>query len=820
LLQITQAVEDSRRTIIVLSRNYLESVWGQMEFNSAYLQSVEDKRNRVIPIIYDDIGNIDELEPELRAYLKIHTYLRWDDARFWDKLHHAMPHKRRLKHLKQTAVEMRSQTNKRGKPLSHSMVSAWVCCLSLLILLTAQASTSRNCSVSKQSSIQTQLKCPGFNVQLTLHTGRRQLEVQCSAKPDFELLRNHPNLPTMTFQELAYRDCPLPVGNLSLVEHLSTILDRSQLSAISRLFFVDNAILSEQVALDPQLFAGLGQLKVLSMKNSTRMPLDNSRLFEHLPNITWLDLRQGDGGSRVARALLRPLTQLTTLELMENELTTLPTELVSELPSLESLTLYQNKLERIERFTELPKLTSLDLTYNQLVTLQEDVLDRLPNLSQLMLRSNKLASLPSGLLRMNTKLTAFLADKQLGAGLELGDGLFARLTMLQNVSLSSCKISTLPESLFTGANQITIVNLSDNRLQSLPENLLRDLSNLKELYLQHNELINMLPDTLLHGAPQLRILNLGYNNLTTLSEQLLESQTSLEKLHLEYNQLHTIEWEAFNSQSKSLQLLNLSHNRLAMHEDGRDVVYQNGKTIYVSQTPFYNLNNVEVLDLSYNAIIRIFMDFIKYMENLISVDLSHNQIKNISYANFQFYSPNFKWLNLSSNLIAYPNFGHVDSPPRLPREIILDNNPLNCDCWSYPLLTFLQTQAKADFPLKGLQCAQPLTLRGKKPQHVPLEELVCEIDASSGFCPTECNCYKRAIDRGVIVNCTAANLAHVPIIQNASKINCDFRNVSKIDCNSIELHLDQNMLHDLTNVGEGWNQIRRLYIANNSLATL
>merc|ERR1711915_866155 len=92
--QILDSVEKSRRTLIVLSSDYVKSTWSKMEFQEAHNKAMKEQTQRVIIIVHGEMPDMSEIDEDVQKYLKSNTFIKSDDPWFWKKLRYALPKKR------------------------------------------------------------------------------------------------------------------------------------------------------------------------------------------------------------------------------------------------------------------------------------------------------------------------------------------------------------------------------------------------------------------------------------------------------------------------------------------------------------------------------------------------------------------------------------------------------------------------------------------------------------------------------------------------------------------------------------------------------
>lgn len=90
-LPLPEAAEASKRIILVVTRNFLETEWSRFEFKQA-LHGILKSRIYTLVIIEDSsVLNEAQCDPDLRPYLKTSLRIKWGQNKFWEKLRYAMP---------------------------------------------------------------------------------------------------------------------------------------------------------------------------------------------------------------------------------------------------------------------------------------------------------------------------------------------------------------------------------------------------------------------------------------------------------------------------------------------------------------------------------------------------------------------------------------------------------------------------------------------------------------------------------------------------------------------------------------------------------
>ncbi|XP_004872508.1 podocan-like protein 1 isoform X4 [Heterocephalus glaber] len=245
------------------------------------------------------------------------------------------------------------------------------------------------------------------------------------------------------------------------------------------------------------------------------------------------------------------------LSLQNNQLRELPYNELSHLSALRTLNLHNNFISSEglpdEAFESLGQLQHLYVAHNQLSVAP-----------QFLPRSLRVADLAANQVTEIFSLTfgekpalrsVYLHNNQLGnAGLP--PDAFQGSEAITTLSLSSNRLSYLPPSLPTSLERL---HLQNNLISKVPRGALSRQTQLRELYLQHNQLTDSgLDATTFSKLHSLEYLDLSHNRLTMVPAGLPKTLTIL---HLGRNRIRQVEAARLRG-ARGLRYLLLQHNEL------------------------------------------------------------------------------------------------------------------------------------------------------------------------------------------------------------------------------------------------------------------
>lgn len=389
----------------------------------------------------------------------------------------------------------------------------------------------------------------------------------------------------------------------------------------------------------------------------------------------------------------RGLAELRNLDLADNNIWTLPSELFCALYSLSHLNLSRNRIQDVAElgFSDWGNgpsapgktcnvgLEVLDMSANDISLMPDNGLSSLRSLQKLYIQDNSLSS---------------MADRAL-----------VGLISLQILNASSNLLVALPPELFQSSRDIKEIYLQNNSISVLAPGLFEGLDQLLVLDISSNELTNncVNRDTF-SGLVRLVVLNLAHNDITRIDSHVFQDLYSLQILNLEENGVEVITESAFSSLS-NLHALTLTHNNLVQlepyHFAGLYVLNQlfldNNHIKSIHPRTFENCTNLQDLGISGNALNEV-PEGIGQLRYLKTLDLGENHISKLSNTSFegldQLYGlrlidnelvnisrdafsalPSLQVLNLACNKIQFVDQGAFGTNPTL-RAIRLDGNLL------------------------------------------------------------------------------------------------------------------------------------------------
>lgn len=481
-------------------------------------------------------------------------------------------------------------------------------------------------------------------------------------------------------------------------------------------------------------------------------------------------------------------------------LTELPPDMSVRFPNLQSISLDWNRFTQVPFFpyTEKPSFLPLDLS-------------RTPNMQNHYANSIGIiirTDIFRRILQLNNNLIQYLGDYIINGTLQLisinnnrlrniSDHAFDRVIGLQSLSLKNNSLVSINDKIFSPCKDLLKLQLGQNKIEWIHGQAFRQLSKLNEL-------------------------DLSSNNLTMIEPRTFYPLTSLRTLRLENNSISKFDQNVLQISFVNLRVVNLSHNKFQ-----------------ILPMLFFLLRGLEMVDFSHCQISIDRMSV--FLDSIPETDFIDSIIVSASNANIDFYAKRQqkRKINLSNNLIRrldFRGFYKIHEKKMIlilnNYELILKGNPIDCDCHLVALLDFF-AKARLDKRFDGTEyfykkwlCHWPPEFQGRPLLSLKKTDLFCR-DEIRG-CPTGCICYRRYINRVIIVNCSHSNFNSFPgeMPEGNLEIWLQYNNISELASRSYLprikiLKMTKNSISSLSvPVLKQMRRIKRLWFDANLLTTL
>ncbi|XP_019948491.2 toll-like receptor 21 [Paralichthys olivaceus] len=403
------------------------------------------------------------------------------------------------------------------------------------------------------------------------------------------------------------------------------------------------------ISLDPVVhilnysFDHLTELQNLRLDHNLLRSIDQFA-FHNLHQLHSLNLSFNNISQLNPRAF-RGLHNLTFLSLTHNKLKQLPERIFSTNLNLTKLIMRDNLLTNfsgiVESVSHLTNLKTLDLCINSLTSLSHSNVSLPTSLTVLYLCRNNLSTLgcESSFLRFinvldlsNNSMLQTMAFQ--GVNLKRVNYLRLRSTSVKVVEFLNISNIDARRVDFSGTGL-----QNDSLLTELCRLLKRKVEQIKDLQLGFNGITTLTSYTLYYCPQITRSLDLSRNRLhkSTNCLTFLHRHTQIKSLTMEHNLL------------TSLQSCNNTNN--VHFKDLESLSYRYNRILSVNALAFYHLPNIKTLLLNINTIAFLHQKALTGLRRLEELRLDNNLLTDLFKDNFKD-NVNLKILNLRNNRIS------------------------------------------------------------------------------------------------------------------------------------------------------------------------